>query len=181
MMSPTYRTVLAVIAFASFIAVVVQKLHPKPFNHAYRPDDFAKKWDLGPMGKVSMWIDNTVHYQTHTAEGILEFKNLVPESGHLVHLTDPSDGSTKPYTPALFHQLHCLDVIRRDYVKRHASIGSQRCLNYLRQTILCHSDLRIESARSSLPPHLISFPGDYVCNDWNALYEAAKRNATSSR
>lgn len=108
----------------------------------------------------------------------MEFQSLIPSDGHLVYSTDPSDGSTQVFTPTMFHQLHCLDIIRRDYVARHASVGSERCLNYLRQTILCQSDLRLESARASVSPHLVSFSGDYTCNDWSIVYEAMRAHSS---
>jgi hypothetical protein len=93
-----------------------------------------------------MMIENTAHYDVFSDVGALEFARLLPESGHTV--TTP-DGET--HTVAMFHQLRCLELIRNAYVDSAGYtpiVG--HCMNYLRQSILCLADTRLESVRGSL-------------------------------
>ncbi|EPQ55545.1 hypothetical protein GLOTRDRAFT_41489, partial [Gloeophyllum trabeum ATCC 11539] len=132
---------------------------------------------------VVMRISNTVHYSLNVSEGAQEFSRLLPPSGHLIHLDDANaHGTTKNYTVTLFHQLRCLDIIRREYVRtsdisRTPSTLTHHCMNYLRQTILCHPNLRLESARYPMGPKSTTTQiYDAVCNDWREVYADAKRN-----
>ncbi|KZS97277.1 hypothetical protein SISNIDRAFT_406103 [Sistotremastrum niveocremeum HHB9708] len=117
-----------------------------------------------------MYIDDSIHYESKTALGEQEFRALFPSTGHT--LVSEEDGEV--HTIAMFHQLRCLDLIRRDYAAGEITQYSDHCLNYLRQSILCLADPRLESVRRSAPPHVVSLAGDYTCKDWTALYDAAE-------
>lgn len=77
-----------------------------------------------------------------------------------------------PYRVAMFHQLDCLNVLREEMVlllrtSTHTSTSpdppatssstptphrAQFCLNYLRESILCHADSHLERVRSEFGP-----------------------------
>ena len=104
---------------------------------------------------------------------------LLPSGQHLVRLASQSeDEDLEVYTVMLFHQLRCLDIIREDFVLTAGSSPLARhCLNYLRQTILCHPDLRLESVRRSegqKPTTTREY--EAVCRDWSSVYKEAERN-----
>ncbi|CAL1696226.1 unnamed protein product [Somion occarium] len=126
----------------------------------------------GEMRPVKMYIQNTIHYNPQTSLGAAQFSRLLPAGGHLVHLNTTGEDVT--YTVAMFHQLRCLDIIRNDYVSGTSSPLLRHCFNYLRQSILCLSDTRLESVRSPLAPTLVSLSSDHVCRDWTSLYAAAE-------
>jgi hypothetical protein len=91
-----------------------------------------------------MQIGDTTRYGIDNPN---DWAKLLPAHGHLVNI----DG--KSYTVAMFHQLKCLDIVRHDYAaKKGPTDLSRHCLNYLRQTLLCHSDTRLESIRSPFRP-----------------------------
>ncbi|KAJ7578715.1 hypothetical protein C8J56DRAFT_968898 [Mycena floridula] len=127
---------------------------------------------------VGMFISYSSHYQVDTEEGAQEFAHLLPESGYLVHLQDEEDPTrSKPYTVALFHQLKCLDLIRQQYIGPEDGPilpFTRHCLNYLRQSILCCPNLRIESAKNTDGTANRFY--DTACHDWTATYEAADNN-----
>ncbi|KAF7366911.1 hypothetical protein MSAN_00949800 [Mycena sanguinolenta] len=79
---------------------------------------------------------------------------------------------------SIFHQLKCLDIIRKDYLAGMAgartipSGATQHCINYLRQMVLCRSNkqlLRVVDIYSnhSIPPRGIV----RTCRDWTGVYQ----------
>jgi len=149
----------------------------------------ARPWGVRGVDAPSMiWIDNTIRYQLNGLESEEEFARLVPSGGPIIKLPSPSlstDPSTsrnegeknlETHTVALFHQLSCIGTIRADYASNRASALSEHCLNYLRQTILCLADTRLEPVRRDKPPNIVILAGDYECRDWTALYKAAEEN-----
>ncbi|KAF9463669.1 hypothetical protein BDZ94DRAFT_1258260 [Collybia nuda] len=95
------------------------------------------------------------------------------------------------YRPAVYHQFHCLDMLRRSIVHHNWSdVATEhrmerrvhQCLNMIRQAILCNSDTtlepsyiygvrdgRNESAASGLDvPH--------VCRDWTQVRSYVQSN-----
>lgn len=86
------------------------------------------------------------------------------------------------YTVTLFHQLKCLDIIRRELTE---STGGEptplatHCMNYLRQTILCAVDMRLESVKH--PLGAVERVYDTTCKDWETVYTEAERNHRAYR
>lgn len=81
----------------------------------------------------------------------------------------------RTYTVALFHQLKCLEVIQEAYVNEGSHIGSQmvqHCMNYLRETSLCHMDMRTETQGRTLTNNGF----DQLCYDWEVIYTEAEKN-----
>ncbi|KZV89602.1 hypothetical protein EXIGLDRAFT_140466 [Exidia glandulosa HHB12029] len=140
----------------------------------------------GPMKQVLLGMENTVHYQIDSPEADAEWELLAPQRG-IVHV----DG--QPYLLGVFHQMRCLDVVRRSIRDAHrtpstpvnvstpAGAQARHCLQYLRQMILCRANSRLEVAVGIYEEHNVHFDVDYVCKDWSAVYAAAadNRHATS--
>ncbi|KAH9929360.1 uncharacterized protein B0H18DRAFT_873804, partial [Fomitopsis serialis] len=145
------------------------------------PFRFAPAFD----DQVGMRVDYTSHYQYDTAEGAAEFAALLPHSGHLVYLDGPQASSSasvpQAYTVTLFHQLKCLDIVRAQYADpTDARLPlTNHCLNYLRQTILCHPNTRVEPAINSEGTAVRGY--DTVCRDWTKVYEEAEKNVEAHR
>ncbi|TFK50662.1 hypothetical protein OE88DRAFT_282906 [Heliocybe sulcata] len=143
-------------------------------------------WMSASKNKVGMRVSNSVHYSLDSEDAGEEFSRLLPSGGHIVHLSpDNAQGETKNYTVTLFHQLRCLDTIRQDYVAGGASMSpsmmTHHCMNYLRQTIMCRPNLRLESVRFPTGPKSTTTQiYDVVCNDWREVYDAAERNYVAS-
>ncbi|KAG1748966.1 uncharacterized protein EDB91DRAFT_1111695 [Suillus paluster] len=117
-----------------------------------------------------MRVDQTAHYSVVTDEGGEEYAKLIPRGGHAVNITDPETGQSHTYTVTLFHQLKCLGIIRDNYAAaRPPSMITRHCMNYLRQSILCHPNMRIEPAVNNLGSAVRGY--DAVCRDWTKVYE----------
>lgn len=119
---------------------------------------------------VWMRVDQTAHYRADTDEGGEEFEKLIPRGGHTVHIKDAETGESHIYTVTLFHQLKCLGIIRDNYAaKRPPSLVTRHCLNYLRQSILCHPNMQIEPVINNLGTAIRGY--ETVCRDWTKVYE----------
>ncbi|KAH8810660.1 hypothetical protein F5884DRAFT_897231 [Xylogone sp. PMI_703] len=91
-------------------------------------------------------------------------------------------------TIEVFHQLHCLNYIRKaaygvyqDIESRHSrEMHLTHCVDYLRQVLMCHSDLSLITLRRDddrLPPVMPDFRIRHTCRNFESVWEfAAKRN-----
>jgi len=148
---------------------------------------------------VAMRIRSTPHYTIDTDDGDDEWSRMLPPgpAGHLVYVRDSDDeASIRPYTVALFHQLKCLDILRRQYILllkpdlEHQSESNnnnngagdsnaiyplaRRCMEYLRQTTQCHPNLWLEGTKDGRGAADVEY--DTVCLDWTQVYDEAAAN-----
>ncbi|KAH7909382.1 hypothetical protein BJ138DRAFT_1115028 [Hygrophoropsis aurantiaca] len=142
---------------------------------------------------VSMRIDQSAHYKPDNSDSSAseEFARLIPPApgGHTVRIPRPGsephkkEGETQTYTVTLFHQLKCLGIIRDNYassVQLPAGVQepltglTRHCMNYLRQSVLCHPDMGLESVVNARGTAERGY--DAVCRDWTRLYEEVERN-----
>ncbi|PIL37559.1 hypothetical protein GSI_01253 [Ganoderma sinense ZZ0214-1] len=141
-------------------------------------ENTSPQWDLGELPPKLMYFEPTVHYELNTTAADAEWVALFPYDG-IVRIGEDRE----PYTISMFHQLRCLDVIRRAYIAREGltpegpSAVSLHCLQYLRQMILCRRDLRLEPVIDTEGPHAVQPWGTMTCKDWTAVYAAQARNA----
>jgi Mycotoxin biosynthesis protein UstYa len=134
----------------------------KPHSDSFQEPSAALSTER--QGRAAIWIDDTVHYDLRGSTADVEYLHLVPP----VSFEDPE----AEFSPtAMIHQLQCLQVIQADYGASHVSEMTQHCMEYLRQSILCSADTRLESVRFSHPPHVVSLPGEYECKDWSDILE----------
>ncbi|KLO16599.1 hypothetical protein SCHPADRAFT_822981, partial [Schizopora paradoxa] len=129
---------------------------------------------------VALRISSTAHY---TLDDDDEWSRIIPPGpkGHLVYIRDSADPlKIRPYTVTLFHQLKCLDILRRQFnllIKESASQMrplARHCMSYLRQIILCRPNIWLESTRGSRATGSRAY--DIVCQDWTRVYEEAEAN-----
>ncbi|KAE9400825.1 hypothetical protein BT96DRAFT_919284 [Gymnopus androsaceus JB14] len=127
-----------------------------------------------------MDFEETARYQIQGPDADKEWAALYPYGG-IIHL----GSSPTPYTPSMFHQLGCLDIVRKEIihvqgspVKIKPSQLADHCSNYLRQMMLCRSDIALEYCVGK--PHVDVFPETYTCQDWRRLYEELEKNHRES-
>lgn len=80
----------------------------------------------------------------------------------------------------MFHQLRCLDVIRKRIINPLAHISEavpdellHHCINYIRQMALCRVDVTLEQTYA--PPTGVKNNAQ-ICNNWERVYEEQKIN-----
>ncbi|KAJ2975103.1 hypothetical protein NUW54_g11784 [Trametes sanguinea] len=88
---------------------------------------------------------------------------------------------------SMFHQLHCLDKMRRAVVEpppsEWESWHTQHCLNYVRQMLLCAANVRLEPVKE-IESHaggkkeakVDGLGLEHQCRDWSVLRKAAEEN-----
>lgn len=123
-------------------------------------------------------MEDSVNYQLDTAEGALQWQALIPLGGGVVKLGP----SSKKFRISMFHQLDCLDIIRRNILERHVdrttppSSETRYCLNYIRQMILCRSDTQLEPVRSEYGGKSVQpFVTHSNCRDWTTVYSELEK------
>ncbi|KAJ7817840.1 hypothetical protein B0H14DRAFT_3148042 [Mycena olivaceomarginata] len=125
---------------------------------------------------VGLTIFNTAHYGLDD-EGAEEYARLMPSGGHTIHLAAGDNRQSQEFTVTLFHQLKCLQIYHQEYLKKPRSTPTpllRHCLNYLRQSVLCHADTRLESIKNAQVQSSKEY--ETVCRDWTQVYDAAERN-----
>ncbi len=130
---------------------------------------------------VAMHIDDTSRF-TMDEDGAKDYAALIPPEGHIVHMTDGTQWPPKKYTVTLFHQLRCLGAIHRLSMKAPTSQPTSldhHCMNYIRQSVLCRPNLRIEPVKNIVGTGVRAY--DAVCRDWSKIYEEAARNRMEFR
>ncbi len=156
-----------------------RRYSPRP---AYRGRDFPPSWLIPPLSDVKLFHEDSVHYALETELGVAEWKASLPSGGALLYLGP----DFRPFTLSMFHQLRCLDILREILVdfyfdqSPNATYGqqelAQHCMNYLRQTVLCRADLRLENVRAPSGPQMTVPSVTHSCKDWTAVYDAAEEN-----
>jgi hypothetical protein len=144
-------------------------------SHIYCSADTSPVWDLGPLNLVKMAMEDTANLQLKGSTAAAQWASLIPKNGGIVRVGP----DRTPYMLSMFHQLKCLDILRRMYAEEHGgsldAIG-RHCLNYLRQTLLCRADLRLESVQDPDGPHAVDMWGDMTCTDWRQVYAHVEEN-----
>ncbi|KAJ7892974.1 hypothetical protein B0H13DRAFT_2339903 [Mycena leptocephala] len=137
-------------------------------------------WDLGPLPLVRIAIEESRNFEMIGAGADAQWAAIIPPNapGGILNVSDTSGhrSPAQPYMLSFFHQLRCLDIIRRTYIGEYGrEMGgvSRHCMNYLRQTILCRVDSRLEPVREVEGEHTVDVWGDMTCRDWTKVYERA--------
>ncbi|TBU39970.1 hypothetical protein BD309DRAFT_900784 [Dichomitus squalens] len=175
------------------IALVINlDVHRKSFLYAngdeWRQDDFTFLESdfppyLIPLSKhpwdSALVVEDTVHYEPNVSA---EWASIFPAgTGGFVRLGPNS----RLFGVSMFHQLHCLDKMRRAVVDvpptEWESWHTQHCLNYVRQMLLCAANVRLEPVKEGRGPGEESLKVDglgleHQCRDWSILRREVERN-----
>ncbi|KAF8971920.1 hypothetical protein BDZ97DRAFT_1650644 [Flammula alnicola] len=145
-------------------------------EYSYVGDDYPEIWPI-ERKTILMTFDNPKHFRLDTEDGAAEWAAIAPRNG-VVHLGP----HRQPYTVSMMHQLKCLDIIRAEIIRDRGEddIGpsalTRHCLNYVRQMVMCHGDLELESFQFASHKNPIDWRGVYECKDWEAVFNEAKKN-----
>jgi len=142
-------------------------------RYSYLGSDHPRAWDIGLLPPIRMNIEPTKHYQLSGPSADAEWAALTPNNG-ILHLGP----LRQPYSISLFHQLRCLDIIRRDLIESLApedSKLSRHCINYMRQMVLCRADLAVDPVLGREPEPRVRADTNQ-CVDWRRVYEELENN-----
>lgn len=145
-------------------------------------------WDgVKDLRRAAMTPEESVHYMLETEAGGIEWQSALPRGKGVVFLnttsTSTSTSTTKPYRIAMFHQLECLGIVREEMMVRRAapsipaSARANFCLNYLRESVLCHGDSHLEMVRSEYGGRaVLPYTTRTDCADWEAVWREAEKH-----
>ena len=151
---------------------------------AHNANTYPRTWQIGPLDSVHMSYENSRHYSIDDPIGELEWNSTLPTGGAVIYLGP----QRTPFTVSLFHQLRCLNIVRAGIVNHHSTNNNihndsmqdwaliTHCMNYLRQMILCHMDVTMESVRTTVGRGITVWDITHTCKDWSVVYQAAERN-----
>lgn len=138
------------------------------FLKAWIGDDFPSELPVKiPIAGLSVEVGED-HFSLYDDD---EWGTLFPSDG-FVRL-GPND---RTFLVSLYHQLHCLDIIRVGYLtnRTHAFEHIEHCLRYLRQILVCHVDTTLEVDIPQVVDGIWTHSGNGVgsvhrCKDWTVL------------
>lgn len=144
----------------------------------YIGDDFPRFLDAD-TGPVEMTMEETVRFDLSGRVSKTEWFSLRVPWAHLGYLRlGPED---RVFAVALFHQLHCIDMLVRGTIDAQDSRAVphhiHHCLNYLRHLFLCAADETLEPfdfATRNYSTHPAGITR--TCRDWEAIYDIADNN-----
>ena len=121
---------------------------------------------------VKMLVEESVRYALAAPEAEAEWIWTGPVGDHAIRLGTGQHA----FAIAMFHQLHCLDVLRVAFVTKRDKYRShvEHCLRYLRPHILCNADATLEPAEvgerdGELLHSSTGYGAGHRCKDWTVL------------
>ncbi|KAK0434492.1 hypothetical protein EV421DRAFT_1909387 [Armillaria borealis] len=163
MRTAVYYILLPIIANLSVKLVVWTLLvsSEDPVVYTYDDDDFPYEWPIPSLNPVLLSIESSsTRFQ---ADADAEWDSLVPGDG-LLHLGDRQ----RPFTLGMFHQLQCINVLRRGILETYHSypLSDSELVAHLSELLTTNLTGRDAQVR----------PDAYVCKDWEVIYRAAEQN-----
>ena len=140
-----------------------------------------------PLTRVPMVLENTTHYPIDGPTAAAQWESVYPPGFGFVRLGEPR----RILCVSMFHQLHCVEKFRLALHNPDDPIATiphlQHCMNYIRQMVLCASDLTLEPV--DMPAEGKERVGDWemdgeasgagvehLCWDWSLIYETLGQN-----
>ncbi|KAJ3481077.1 hypothetical protein NLI96_g7905 [Meripilus lineatus] len=178
--TPWFLATSAVLLLAIAFNLYAIRLNPKETidfdKYSYFGSDFPPT--IIPLSEhpydSTLRFDDTVFYAPNST---VEWDSTFPSTSGFVRLGP----KRHLYGISMFHQLHCLQQFSNAIAKRptrqtewdHVS----HCMNYVRQMVLCASNLRLEPLKES--PQGLKVDGlglKHTCRDWTRLWDLAEEN-----
>ena len=136
----------------------------------YVGEDYPPYYPL-EIRDVTLVPENTVHYGIAGSDADEEWSSVFPPGRGFVR---PGRDGSRKFGISLYHQMHCLDRIRRAIGKGYNQ-HVHHCFNYLRQSVLCEADDTIEPGVPSLGGKVVKIGVRRTCKDWTQVYEAVAK------
>ncbi|KZV92730.1 hypothetical protein EXIGLDRAFT_646952 [Exidia glandulosa HHB12029] len=145
---------------------------PPSRTFTFEGKDHPERWDIPELPLVRMQLEETTHYETDGDMAKQEWDSIFPQHNSGFVFLGPNK---RPFGLSMFHQMHCLNNIRaavgysRQGIKPTQHI--QHCFNYIRQMILCRSDITLEPIEPTHGPQAVDAAQLHTCRDWSRVYE----------
>ncbi|THH01404.1 hypothetical protein EW145_g6924 [Phellinidium pouzarii] len=148
-------------------------------SRAASGEGFPRELDL-TLKQVALTVEDSVNFQLDSVEGAAQWGAIQPSGGG--YITLGTDTKRRRFRLSMFHALECMDIIRQDVLRRKAdretptTPEAHSCLDYVRQTIQCRSDMQLEQVRSEYGGKSVQpFIAHNNCRDWSKVYAEVER------
>ncbi|KZT66133.1 hypothetical protein DAEQUDRAFT_696094 [Daedalea quercina L-15889] len=178
---PTITWIILAISVA-FNALTLTRITKTGFydkkQYSYIGDDYPRELPV-QLDSVAMTFENSDHYKiTEFFDTWTEWQTptqAFPQGRPAVRL-----GPTgREFNVSMFTQLQCIDTLRQALIYG-PDAHSGKCLNYIRQAVLCGSDTTIDAMDAKDENgNVVGTDGvgsTHVCRDWSRVYEYVKEN-----
>ncbi|KAI0324260.1 hypothetical protein GY45DRAFT_1263194 [Cubamyces sp. BRFM 1775] len=184
-----YSALSLMLLAVSYVLNIRMREYASTTTYEWREEDFSYLEEdyppsLIPLSKhprdAMLIIEDTVHYPPNASA---EWASIFPAgSGGFVRLGPRG----RLFGVSMFHQLHCLDKMRRAVVappsSEWESWHTQHCLNYVRQMLLCAANTRLEPVKEVVEQgenreaKVDGLGLEHRCRDWSVLRTAVEEN-----
>ncbi|KAH8091344.1 hypothetical protein BXZ70DRAFT_909797 [Cristinia sonorae] len=155
---------------------ILARYEPPNPTHTFVGDDYPNTLPVSLQPKTIVTQEQDTRFSLHSDK---DWNIMFPKPWNGFTSVGPEN---RVFAVAVYHQLHCLDIIRGVFVKNvndldEAAHHIEHCLRYLRETILCHADLTLESAFWTEDRYGNTIPGTegvgvtHQCVDWDQLHD----------
>ncbi|MCJ1312976.1 hypothetical protein MMC25_006652 [Agyrium rufum] len=133
---------------------------------------------------------NLTYVEAPSERTNMAWAELQPNGGLVNHPYD----DTKAAGLSAFHQIHCIDAIRRTYYAllegttdpdvEDPFYHSRHCFDYLRQSVMCAGDMTIEMEgfeANGTSKGITGIGAEHRCVDWDALVDWAAESFAKSK
>ncbi|KAI0016086.1 hypothetical protein F4780DRAFT_713451 [Xylariomycetidae sp. FL0641] len=140
-----------------------------------------------------MFLEDHAYGGSPSPSSNAAWESLIPEGRGFVQLHGDASGSEGRYCVSVFHQLHCLDMLRRGYYAAAGSTGAadteqhshttqsahmQHCFDYIRQALMCAADPTLEERNDTIGG-VRGWGTTHQCRDFDALKEWTSKHRYS--
>ncbi|KAI0059990.1 hypothetical protein BV25DRAFT_1871398 [Artomyces pyxidatus] len=155
-----------------------QEVSPGPIDdrhYTYKGDDYPVTLPLR-LEDVALTYEEPANgeYGVSSSKAWSEWQSLdrFPHTGGFVRLGPEGRG----FGISMFHQLHCLNIIRSAVLKGVPVHHTTHCFHLLRQAILCASDTTLDPLNMKDKPGTDGMGITHVCKDWTQVYDYVTTN-----
>ncbi|KAF9077052.1 hypothetical protein BDP27DRAFT_1357793 [Rhodocollybia butyracea] len=144
----------------------------------FEGDDYPQQWNIGKLPDVALDYGETSHFQVEGPIADAEWAQLFPGDG-MIHLGEHG----RPFSLSLFHQLRCLDIVRRETERMgNTQKGGgeftpttlvAHCVNYVRQMVLCRGNRFLDPVVGVPTLHVLH--ERTRCRDWEKVYSEVEK------
>ncbi|TFK55864.1 hypothetical protein OE88DRAFT_671584 [Heliocybe sulcata] len=133
------------------------------------------------LPSVALTIEDTTHFGISDPDAWPEWRSTdyFPRANGFVRLGPMG----RPFGIAMFHQMHCLQMMREAVLKGDSNYHVHHCFNLIRQALLCASDTTLDPIDVSGEGIISGADGigtTHVCRDWTKVYDFVYENQRNS-
>ncbi|KAF9066915.1 hypothetical protein BDP27DRAFT_1296762 [Rhodocollybia butyracea] len=148
-------------------------------SHSYEGNDYPVMLPLH-VPPVALTFETSEPFSLAGFESWAQWRamDVFPKGNGFVKLGPKG----RPFGISMFHQMHCLQILRNTILMNDVSDHTEHCLNFLRQAVLCASDTTLDALDVDVNGTLKGTDGigqTHICRNWETVFEFVHQNQLS--